>query len=91
MPSLDAINSLQLRINQCGHVFLDDRWKLTDMAMPYSKLYYIRSGSGYILAEGQRISLEPGFVYLTPAGTRVSCGCTALEKIYFHILLGYMA
>ena len=85
--ALDAINGLQLQINQCGYALLDARWKLTDVAVPYSKLYYIKAGSGFLLVDGQRIPLEPGYVYLTPSGTSVSCGCTTLEKIYFHISL----
>jgi len=85
--ALDAINSLQLRLNQCGHVHLDARWKLINVAVPYSKLYYVHAGSGFLEVEGERVPLEPGYVYLTPAGTCVSCGCTVLEKIYFHISL----
>lgn len=83
--SLDVINSLQLHINQCDHRILGPKWKLTNVTVPYSKLYYIKSGSGFLLVDGAYIHLEPGYVYLTPSGTTVSCGCTSLEKIYFHI------
>ena len=83
--SLDVINSLQLHINQCDHRVLGPKWKLTNVTVPYSKLYYIKSGSGFLLVDGAYIHLEPGYVYLTPSGTTVSCGCTSLEKLYFHI------
>ena len=85
--ALDALNNLQLQINQCGHVFLNDKWKLTNVAVPYSKLYYIKAGSGFLKMNGEIVPLEPGYVYLTPSETTVSCGCTTLEKIYFHISL----
>jgi len=85
--ALGTVNSLQLRINHCGYARLDARWKLTNVAVPYSKLYYIRSGSGFLEVDGERIPLEPGYVYLTPFGTCVSCGCTELEKLFFHICL----
>ena len=86
----DILNVLNLKIIWVNHCILDSGWKIMRLTVPFSKLYYIRSGEGWIRYGDHTIPLRGGHVYLIPANLEVSCGCTQLEKIYFHIsMLGF--
>lgn len=86
----DILNSLNLKIEWANHIVLDSRWKITRLTVPFTKLYYVRSGEGWIRYGDCTVPMEGGHVYLLPAHLEVSSGCTCLEKIYFHIsMLGF--
>ncbi len=81
----DVINALNLDITHCAHVFLDEQWKHDDVCDPFSRLYFVRNGSGYLKTEGKIIPLIGDYVYLVPSGCTFSYGCTSLEKLFYHV------
>ena len=86
----DILNLLKLNISTANHVILDSSWKNGLHCVSFSRLYYIRSGEGWIHYRNKTVSLKGGHIYLIPAHLEVSYGCIRLEKIYFHIsLLGF--
>ena len=80
-------NRLQLEIVYGAHVELDEKWQRKQVSDAYTRLYFVQSGEGYLRFDGGEIKLEPGFMYLIPAGFRFDYGCSRLEKLYFHIML----
>lgn len=89
-PETDILNLLKLNIKTANHVMLDSAWKNGTHCVSFSRLYYIRSGDGWIQHGDKTIPLKGGHVYLIPAHAEISYGCICLEKIYFHIsLLGF--
>ena len=83
--SPDVINNIKLSVLGCNSVVLDENWKSKMFSSPYSRLYFIKNGDGFIKTENSKIQLEGGNVYLIPAELRFSYGCTHLEKIFFHV------
>jgi len=82
----EDLNKINIKILSGAKVFLDDHWKDNSSFTPFSKLYFIKDGNGFVKPEnGSSIPLEKGNVYLLPAECAFSYGCTYLEKIYFHI------
>lgn len=80
-------NTLDMEIVGSDYAVLDERWHHENECNPFSRLYFVRRGSGY-LREGEReIKLLGGYVYLIPADCEFSYGCSELEKLYFHISL----
>lgn len=78
-------NMPEFNIEYSGHVLLDESWHWENECNPFSRLYYVKSGSGFLQQGDTRIELSGGKVYLIPAECVFSYGCTELEKIYFHI------
>ena len=68
-----------------AHANLDDNWKASNVTDLFSRLYFVKSGSGFVEYNNKRIELCGGKVYLIPAGCVFSFGCETLEKIYCHI------
>lgn len=85
---LETAGMLRLDIHAGRYINLDSRWKKDRTGDPYSRLYYIRSGEGYLRVDGEMIRLEPGYVYLVPSGLKFSYGCPRrMSKLYFHITI----
>ena len=83
----NGINALNLEISHSAHVFLDERWRYTGIHDPVTRLYFVRSGRGFLQYGGTRVEMTGGNVYIVPSELEFSCGCESLEKLYFHILM----
>lgn len=81
----DELNMFEIEIGSSRHVFLDERWKCSNACDSFSRLYYIRSGKGFLKYNGKTVEMKGGNVYLIPANCEFSYGCESLEKLYFHI------
>lgn len=81
----EELNVFGMEISDSSHVFLDSRWHCESTCDPFTRLYFVRNGSGYLRHNGKEILLEGGKAYLIPSGCSFSYGCKKLEKIFFHI------
>lgn len=54
---------------------LGKEWSRGNGSEPYSRLYYVESGSGFLQHHGRRFDLRGGNMYLIPAHTELSFGC----------------
>ncbi len=79
------INTLKIDVSQINYVHLGKEWQHDGVCDPFSRLYFIRKGDGFLKADGEVTRLEGGYVYLVPAGCAFSYGCTELEKLFCHI------
>ncbi len=84
----DNINNIRLRLLDCGYAQSGGDWVGNIVLPPYARLYYIVSGDPYILENGKKIALQPGYCYLMPTGYsfRHACG-HSMEQLYFHLNL----
>lgn len=78
-------SELRLHINRSDYIQLSPHWHDEDAALSSTRLYFIESGEGWLTIKGEKLVLEPGFVYLIPAHFQFGYGCTGLKKLYFHI------
>ena len=78
-------NSIDIRLGIHGYVHADREWKSNGMTIPYSKLYYIFSGSAVLECGSEIHTLTPEYVYLVPYGAHHSFHCNNnMEKLFFH-------
>lgn len=69
---------------------LDSRWNtrnfhLTQLGIPYARLYYPVEGEGYIILDGNKHILEPGNIYLIAPYAPITVGCNKkLLKYWGH-------
>lgn len=86
-----AMNTIKIELYETGFADLDSEWRQQDVCSPYSRLYYVFSGIGYLRIhdrahERETIhELRPGYLYLIPNGFAYDYFCEdRLEKAYIH-------
>ena len=82
---LDVLKETNLNVHRALFVKLNSRWNFTSNGSPYTRLYFISDGKGFLKTNDQYVELLPGNVYFIPSDCKFSCGCEHLEKIFFHI------
>ncbi|MBO5069778.1 MAG: helix-turn-helix transcriptional regulator [Roseburia sp.] len=85
-------NTVKIEVMEAGLADLGREWRSEDMCSPYSRLYYVISGAGYLRLRGgdgketEVYTMRPGYLYLIPNGLSYDYFCEdRLEKVYFHI------
>ncbi len=63
----------------------DSSWYYPHMTSPFNRLYFIMEGEIYLENEKERNILRSGHMYLVPAGSCYTYGCTdRVHKFYVH-------
>lgn len=76
--NMDVIAS---RYVECG-----SWWTAEKLACPFTRIYMVTSGIGYLDCANEHITMTPGNVYVIPAGLQISYHCEhSFCKTYFHI------
>ncbi len=83
----ESAPQLELLHSSFNHV--DSKWQGEVIRSQYSRLYFIKSGSFFIVDnEGERTDFHTGGVYLIPSGYSYTYGCETENELYsFHIRL----
>ena len=91
-PLEQLANTLNIELLEAGISDLSAHWHKEDVCSPYSRLYYVISGAGYLrihsksTKEGELFLLKPGNMYLIPNGLSYDYFCKDhLSKIHFHL------
>ena len=80
-----------LLISYSGTVWTDGTWKKEPTHQGFSRLMYVREGSGMLLGERERVPIEAGRVYLAPCGMKCGFyGTPCVELLFFHINLSFL-
>ena len=81
-----SLNGLSVSVSLQGCIVLGEEWKKEGVNDPFSRLYFVKEGNGYLRPEqGEMVQMQGGYLYFVPAGLTFSYGCKHLEKIYFHV------
>lgn len=80
-----SLNKLGIEILKANYMVLDNNWKAENICDPFTRLYFVKKGSGFIHQGEKKLAILDEHVYIVPAGCTVSYGCDYLEKIWFHI------
>lgn len=78
-------NVPRTEIKYGGYAILDEKWRCENSCDPFSRLYYVTKGSGFLKYGDKVVEMQPGNVYLVPAMLTFSYGCRYLEKLFFHV------
>ena len=82
---ISAFNNISLNVHVGEVRSLDSSWHCDNVCSPFTRLYYVKSGEGYIETEKKRVEMRGGNLYVVPSEHKFSSGCTTLDKIYFHV------
>ena len=82
----DDLREANIFIQEHGYVTTDETWRSVPLYSPYTRIYFILSGTGVLYAEKERLDMEPGYVYLAPCGMKYGFySDSAVTKLYFHV------
>lgn len=86
---LNHLNQLRLQISQIGYAHLANfNWKKMHVCSPFSRLYYIESGNGFVQYGNAVLELKTGHFYFIPAGLTFNYWCdTSMDQLFFHVNL----
>lgn len=78
----------QLRLLRFGNAKVDRSWRGEIICSAFSRLYYVKKSSFYLVMNGQRIDFTEGKWYLVPANSSYEFGCDGeSEHLFFHFAL----
>ncbi|WP_245859435.1 AraC family transcriptional regulator [Spirosoma aerolatum] len=66
-----------------GFIQLDSRWQYDHVISPFSRLYLITNGEGWVWHNGQKFILKPGYLYLIPSFTYSRYHCDQFLEQYY--------
>jgi AraC-like DNA-binding protein len=81
------MDNLQVHLHTAQYTKVHAEWGETMSAPPVCRLYYFRSGSGWIRHRSKEFRPEPGQLFLLPAGQPVAFGTDpehTFEKFWCH-------
>ncbi len=80
------ILTLDIRISSAYDCQLDSDWKSDCARAAFNRIYFVYDGEGKVTCNGKKYTLKKGNIYVFPADTDFSYGCSDyLNKIYFHV------
>lgn len=83
--NVNNIYSFGFKVRWAARGTLGPTWKMDHNFSPYTRLYFINSGKGWICHNGKTIPLESGYVYVIPPNSDISNGCEYLDKLWIHL------
>ncbi|MBN2375820.1 MAG: helix-turn-helix domain-containing protein [Sedimentisphaerales bacterium] len=85
MLDLHLLQTLKLSVINIDFCQLDRSWHYSNVRGPFSRLYLITGGEGYVYHHNQKYHLKPGKMHLIPGFTLGSYHCDDyLEQYYIH-------
>ena len=84
----EHISGIDLELLAAGFAVTDENWRQDPRYARFSRLYYVMDGSGVLYSDTEKIILEPGYVYLSPCGTKCGYyGAPSVTKMFFHVCI----
>ncbi len=76
---------LEIEIMKAYYMEIGSAWHYENVIDPFTKIYLVKKGRGFLKQGEVNIPIEDGHVYIIPAGCEVTCGCEYMEKIWMHV------
>lgn len=85
MSQFNVPLGLHISLLNAAKCQLDSTWHYCDVTSPFSRIYLITQGEGYIYPNNQKTLLEPGYLYIIPSYLTCSYTCSdSLTQYYLH-------
>nr|WP_320120315.1 helix-turn-helix transcriptional regulator [uncultured Marinifilum sp.] len=85
MISPGLIDEIKVEIYNTAKCTLGQEWNYSNVISPFSRIYLITKGEGYILPNNKMQKLKPGYLYLVPSYTLCGYHCVEeLSQYYLH-------
>ncbi|MDW7692011.1 AraC family transcriptional regulator [Flammeovirgaceae bacterium SG7u.111] len=79
------IEELKVQLLNTAFCNLDSSWNYTNIESPFTRIYLITEGKGFIYPNNQKIELKPQHLYIIPSYVHCSYKCnSSLSQYYIH-------
>lgn len=79
------INTINIEVLENALFTGDQTWHHPNIVSPFNRLFFIIDGNGRLENEADSWPLQPGYMYLIPAGSCYTYTCTDfIHKFYIH-------
>jgi hypothetical protein len=83
---IKRLNEYEMFFGESGYVRTDESWGSKNVCSPFSRIYYVDSGKALLRTKNTEIIMEPGHIYLIPAGLTYDYeGMPSVHKLFFHV------
>lgn len=83
MAEIEKLSKIDITILKRKRSYLDRSWQGTKVNEPFSRLYYIKKGSGFIQSGERRFQLRAGCLYVIPPRGDFTYGCDGELEIWW--------
>lgn len=84
LPS-HLIDELQMKLLNTGKAIVGQEWNYANIISPFTRIYFIEEGEGFIMPNNVMYKLKPGFLYLIPSYVQCNYNCVGtLSQYYVH-------
>lgn len=88
LKNLHLANTLKLDFLSGSYARVNMHWLCRGTGYPFTRLYYIYSGSAVLSCNGQTVTMTPGNLYILPTNLPVSYHCPdQMEQLFLHVTL----
>lgn len=85
IPSL-LIDELQVKLLNTGFAQLGQEWSYSGIVSPFTRVYLITKGEGFIMPNNIMYKLKPGNLYIIPSFVLCNYHCIdSLSQYYIHL------
>ena len=85
MQPVEIGKSISFHLKNIAYLRFEEDSEYNNVISPFSRLYFISEGAGYLVFDGSKIKLEPNHLYLIPSYTPCSYFFGSnLAHIYIH-------
>ena len=85
---IKRMNEYDIFFGESGYVRTDESWRSSKVCTPFTRIYYDDEGKALLRTASEDVIMEPGNVYLIPAGLVYDYeGIPSVQKLFFHINL----
>lgn len=85
MISPGIIDDLKIQLFNADKCKVGQEWNYANIISPFSRIYLVTEGEGYITPQNNMFKLKPGFIYLVPSYTLCGYHCTNdMSQYYLH-------
>lgn len=86
--SEQSLDELRLKLFRFGRASVDASWRGGVLSSAFSRLYYVKQGSFYLMTSSGRIDFTEGNWYLVPPSVAYTYGCDReCEHLFLHFTM----
>ena len=78
-------NTISVTLHKARQVILTRPWCMEKMKNPYTRIYFVKRGTGTLSWNDKVIPIADNTIYVIPAELEFSAESSFFEKLYFHI------
>ena len=83
----NILDELSIHLLNTGKAAVGQEWNFSNITSPFTRIYLIIDGEGYIMPNNKMYKLKPGYLYIIPSYVQCNYNCVEyLSQFYIHLI-----